>query len=66
MGSIFRGDYFGESQELKVPGINYFGDVIADDDEVTCLFIESKDVLRIPIYELEVMRGYCNGKLQSW
>jgi hypothetical protein len=44
--------------------VNYFGDIIADDDkEVTCLFIASKDFLRIPICDLEKIREMCLKKL---
>ncbi|CDW75604.1 tpr repeat protein [Stylonychia lemnae] len=77
ISTIQRGDFFGESHELKVPvkirifyqtfiqSINYFGDIIADKKEVTCLFISTKNFLRIPIYELEKIREMCSKKLQS-
>ena len=34
-----KGDYFGESEIIRVIGFDFFGDIIADSDEVECMFI---------------------------
>mmetsp|Transcript_23184 Transcript_23184/g.22680 ORF Transcript_23184/g.22680 Transcript_23184/m.22680 type:complete len:101 (+) Transcript_23184:1712-2014(+) len=54
--TIQRGDYFGENESLKIPSNNYFGEIVADDDEVTCLFISNENMIRLPIYEMKAMR----------
>ena len=46
-----QGDYFGESDILKVVGYNFFGEIVADSDDLECWFIPLKDMPRIPLFE---------------
>jgi hypothetical protein len=36
---------------LKVVGYEFFGDIIADSEEVECLFISLNDFYKIPLFE---------------
>ena len=46
-----QGDYFGESDLLKAVGYSFFGNIIADSDDLECWFIKMKDLSRIPAFE---------------
>lgn len=45
------GECFGESDLLKIVGFDYFGDIIADSDEVQCLYISQQNFQKIPLFE---------------
>lgn len=36
---LTQGDYFGESDPLKVVGYTFFGEIVADSDDLECWFI---------------------------
>ena len=65
ISTISRGDFFGEANTLKIPSFNYFGDVIANSESLTCLFISNQDMQRIPIHEIEAMRNFSIKKTQA-
>lgn len=48
---IQGGDFFGESEILKVVGFDFFGDIYAESDFVDCIFISLNDFHKIPLYE---------------
>ena len=50
---------------MKAPSINYFGDIIVESEEVTCMFISNDDMTRIPVFELENMRKISLKRIQS-
>lgn len=45
------GECFGESDLLKMVGFDFFGDIIADSEEVQCLYISQQNFLKIPRFE---------------
>ena len=61
-GTLFRGDFFGEASLLQVQSVNYFGNIITGDKEVRLLFISKEKLERIPLYEIEKMRKFCENK----
>ena len=46
------GDYFGESEMLRVIGFDFFGDIYADSDDVECFFISRENFKKIAIFEM--------------
>jgi hypothetical protein len=56
------GEFFGESEILKVIGYDYFGDIIAESEEVECMFISQDDLLKIPFYELVEIKNFAEKR----
>lgn len=56
------GEFFGESEILKVIGYDYFGDIIAESEEVECMFISQDDLLKIPLYELVEIKNFAEKR----
>ena len=48
---LMQGDYFGESDPLKVVGYTFFGEIVADSDDLECWFIRKDQWRRIPLFE---------------
>jgi hypothetical protein len=48
---------------LNTISINYFGEVVAVDDEVTCLYISKESLERIPLYERETMKKWADRRI---
>jgi hypothetical protein len=51
-----RWDFFGECDLIKVIGHTYFGDVVAQSEQVRTLFISKANFKKIPVYEQLVMK----------
>jgi hypothetical protein len=56
------GEFFGESEILKVIGYDYFGDIIAESEEVECMFVSQDDLLKIPFYELVEIKNFAEKR----
>jgi hypothetical protein len=56
------GEFFGESEILKVIGYDYFGDIIAESEEVECMFVSQDDLLKIPLYELVEIKNFAEKR----
>ena len=56
------GEFFGESEILKVIGYDYFVDIIAESEEVECMFISQDDLLKIPLYELVEIKNFAEKR----
>lgn len=50
------GDYFGESEMIRVIGFDFFGDIYADSDEVECFFISRENFSKIALFEIEKIK----------
>lgn len=50
VATLTRGDVIGESDFIRNPGFDYFGDIYAGEQGVKCLVIEDPEVL-ISMYE---------------
>ena len=59
---IQGGECFGESDLLKVVGFDYFGDIVAESDEVECLYISQQNFLKIPLFEQNNIRDYAKDR----
>ena len=46
-----KGDYFGESEIIRVIGFDFFGDIIAESDKVETLFISKSNFQKIALFE---------------
>lgn len=46
-----KGDYFGESEIIRVIGFDFFGDIIAESDKVETLFISKANFQKIALFE---------------
>ena len=56
--SLKGGEMFGESDILKIVGYDFFGDIIADSDEVECMYISTAHVKMIPQFELNHLKNF--------
>ena len=57
------GEIFGEADLLKIVGYEFFGDIIADSDDVECMFISTRDFREIPDFEKHTMKEFANQRL---
>ena len=57
-----KGDFFGESETLKSIGFAFFGDIVADTDDVECLFIPQDEFMKTPTYEKNQIRQYAEQR----
>ena len=57
-----KGDYFGESDITKSVGFGFFGSVIAESDEVECLFIPMDEFEKIPLFEQKIIQRHSLGR----
>lgn len=48
---LHQGDYFGEGDSLKVIDYTFYGEIIADSDDVECWFIPVGEFWKIPLFE---------------
>lgn len=51
-----QGDFFGESDLLQCVGYSFFGEIVAETDDVECWYIPEERFVRIPLYEQERMK----------
>lgn len=51
MRTLFKGDYFGESNILKTVGSEYYGDLIIGEKGLKLLYIPRSVFLELPIHE---------------
>lgn len=49
--TLKKGDYFGESEIIRVIGFDFFGDVVAESETVECLFISKQNFQKIALFE---------------
>jgi hypothetical protein len=47
---------------LRVIGYSYFGDIVAESDKVSILFVKGKQFKRVPYYEQRKMVEYCKSR----
>ena len=59
--NIYKGDFFGENEILKINGYHSFGDIIAAKD-VSCWFIDKENLHRIPYYELYILKYHLSNR----
>jgi hypothetical protein len=60
--SLHQGDYFGESDCLKVLGYTFYGEIVADSDDVECWFIPAGDFWKIPLFEQLTMKEVASSR----
>ena len=53
-----HGDYFGEADLLHTVGYTFFGDIIADSDDLECMHIPYEKFMKVPLYEQMEMRNF--------
>lgn len=53
---LFKGDYFGESEVIKIPDYTYFGDIYAcPHQDVDIIMLSYEAMKRIPFFELQTI-----------
>ena len=57
-----QGDFFGESDLLKCIGYTFFGEIVADSDDVECWFIAADEFWKIPLFEQVHMKEKALGR----
>lgn len=57
-----KGDFFGESDLLQCVGYSFFGEIVADSDDVECWFIPEEKFIKIPLFEQIHMKQYAENR----
>ena len=57
-----QGDFFGESDLLKCVGYSFFGEIVADSDDVECWFIPQEKFAKIPLFEQMHMKTLAESR----
>lgn len=57
------GEIFGEADQLKIVGYEFFGDIIAESDECQCMFISTRHLREIPEFEKLTMKEFAEARL---
>ena len=52
---LATGSIFGESDAMKLIGIDFFGDIYAETKGLTCLIIEKPDLV-LDIFEIKILK----------
>ena len=59
---LTNGHFFGEAEMLKTVDFCFFGNIVADSDDVECMFIPAKDFMKMPNYERVLIKKYAESR----
>lgn len=59
---LMNGHFFGEADVLKTIDFSFFGDIVADSEEVRCLYMTSKEFMTLPAYERILIKRFAEKR----